>query len=224
LASGLYRLTRANERDEACDYCHGIGGLAATAVVLDENGHGVATETAGNVVAPDDTNPPYSIPATKWGCLECHSTHGNQTVRLAGFATDKLLKSNPNQDKSFLFYKPVVGETTQTISQWCTTCHNTTFGASSNPTAVDESTTVFGHSSSSMGMTTDAEGYAEVDTDDGVNKGPTCRQCHLSTTRTDITTGFPHASGAATSLLDTDTASTKIDNTCIRCHKVSSLP
>jgi hypothetical protein len=224
LASGLYRLTRANERDETCDYCHGIGGLAATAVVLDENGHGVATETVGNVIAPDDTNPPYSIPATKWGCLECHSAHGNQTVKLAGFVTDKLLKSNPNRDKSFLYYAPAVGETTQTISQWCTTCHNTTFGSSSNPITVDESTTVFGHSSSGTGMTTDTGGYAEVDTDDGVNKGPTCRQCHLSTARTDITTGFPHASGAATSLLDTDTASTKIDNGCIRCHQVSSLP
>ncbi|HEY3374160.1 MAG TPA: cytochrome c3 family protein [Candidatus Aquicultor sp.] len=253
LATGSYMLTRGNSRDETCKYCHDNSAIAGVEVVLNERGHGLnATETATStttVTAPDDTTPPYSITSAKWGCLECHSVHDNQTVKLADLNSTKLLKSNPNPGKNYLYYKPIAGETSQTVSYWCSACHNANLGSHKDPKQViidGVTTTVYGHDSSGGGYLTDTvTGFALVDPDNvltntptGIitgpatdtasnlsgNHGPTCKQCHTADGGT-----FPHSSIAPNMLKSsTDTNSVTslnaLDVICTSCHNTSSLP
>jgi cytochrome c553 len=219
-------LTKADTRGETCEFCHGIGGAASTTVVLDPEGHGLPEGTQGIVTAPGDTNQPYRKNAQLWGCLECHSPHDNQTVKLAGFSSNKLLKANPNPGKNYLYYTPVIGETAQTLSQWCSTCHNANFGASSEGKTVlmgSETATTFGHPSSGAGTVKTPDGHTKVTLDDGVNNGPTCKECHIADGRTE-TSEFPHSSGSAPSMLKDGSDGVQIDNVCTECHNTVSLP
>jgi len=228
LATGSYMLTRANTRSETCDFCHGIGGAAMNKVVLDENGHGLnlTQQAASEIVAPDDTIPPYKIGTSIWGCLECHSVHDNQTVKLSGSSTTKLLKKDPNPGKSYSYYDVALidattKETTQTLSHWCSTCHNANLGSHDDPKEVkigDTTTTAFGHDSSGQGYTTDAEGWANVDPLDGANNGPTCKQCHPSDEGK-----FPHSSGDTPAMLKSGSRTNQLDGVCSSCHNTASL-
>lgn len=235
LATGSYYLTRADARRQVCDFCHGIGGATTKIVVLNEEGHGlsVTQESSETVTAPDDTDPPYQVATSDWGCPECHSVHNNYTVKLAGYTTNKLLRADPNQGKTYLYYTPVDGETTQTLSQWCSTCHNANMGLHTDPKRVhigSIETTAYGHDVSGDGYTTLFDGYADVNPDDGLNKGPTCKQCHPAT---GIGGSFPHSSentpavegGAkAPDMLMSGAKSSELDKVCGSCHLTSSLP
>ncbi|HEY3375428.1 MAG TPA: fibronectin type III domain-containing protein, partial [Candidatus Aquicultor sp.] len=231
LATGAYDLTRANTRNETCEFCHGIGGAAATQIVLDEGGHGLSQAQKGQdmVTAPDDTEMAYTKRPSDWGCLECHSVHDNKTVKLAGFTSNKLLKANPNPQKNgyYLYYTPTTGETSQTISQWCSTCHNANFGIGTDGLKKTVQNggapaNVYGHPSSSEGATTTPDGFAVVNLNDGINNGPACQQCHVADGRTGVSE-FPHSSGSEPSMLKTGTGS-GIDNVCSGCHNTASLP
>jgi cytochrome c553 len=139
-----------------------------------------------------------------------------------------LLKADPNPAKigNYAYYTPVEGETSQTVSQWCSACHNANFGASSEGKSVlkgSVSATVFGHASSSHGMTTTADGNPQVTLDDGQNNGPTCYDCHKADGRTGAKE-FPHASGAAPTMLRAGSDQLQLDNICIGCHQITALP
>ena len=224
LAIGTYDLTRVNARNETCDFCHGIGGVASKQVTLDQNGHG-ADPGRAEVTAPGDTDIPYSKNAKSWGCLECHSAHDKQTTKLAGLSSDKLLKADPNplKNKNYLYYTPVVGETTQTISQWCSTCHNANFGPSTDLKTVlfgSKTGRVAGHSSSSQGSTTTPDGYADVKFN---GTGPTCQQCHPADGRIG-TSEFPHSSGSVPGMLRSGITQRGMDGVCTSCHNTVTLP
>jgi len=237
LATGSYRLTRADSASQACDFCHGETGVTTKKVVMNSNGHGLnqAQIDAGTVTAPDDTKPAFSTASNTWGCDDCHSVHDNQTVILkgSGYTTTKLLKKDPNPtDKTYLYYNPslvdtVTKETTQTVSHWCSTCHNANFGSHKDPKTVTlngTDTIVYGHDVSGTSAATDANGFvleADVDPDDSVNKGPVCRQCHQADGEGN--TSFPHYSSAP-NMLKSGTSLTQLDPVCTGCHNTSSLP
>lgn len=229
-ALGMYRLTRADIRADACNFCHGISGAAAKTVIMDANGHGIGEDDIGKpVVAPGDTDPAYTNSATMWGCLECHSVHDNQSFMPAGYSSNKLLKADPNPGKSYLYYTPVVGESTQTVSQWCSTCHNANYGASSdiqNKLVPMGALTgrAAGHASSGAGTTTDTAGNIVISLDDAVNNGPTCRECHPSDGGNPaVAAQFPHTSGSTRAMLKAGSSPIQVDNICVGCHQTSSL-
>ncbi|WP_461373554.1 hypothetical protein [Candidatus Aquicultor sp.] len=224
LATGTYDLSRVNARNDTCDFCHGIGGVASKQVILDQNGHG-ADPGQAEVVAPGDTDIPYSKNAKSWGCLECHSAHDKQITQLAGLSSDKLLKADPNplKNKDYLYYTPVVGETTQTMSQWCSTCHNADFGPSTDLKTVrfgSKTGRVAGHSSSSQGSTTTPDGYADVKFN---GTGPTCKQCHPADGRIGASE-FPHSSGSVPGMVRSGTTQRGMDGVCTSCHNTVTLP
>lgn len=230
IATGAYMLTRANERADTCKFCHDIGSPGiGTDVSLNENGHGLdSTQTAqSEIAAPDDTAPQYKVTTDKWGCLECHSVHDNQTVKLANYASTKLLKKDPNPTgKTYLYYNPslidtATKETTQTVSHWCSACHNANFGSHTDTKQVvlDSTTqTVYGHDSSGQGYTTGGDGFAIVNPKDGVNNGPTCKQCHPADGGK-----FPHSGSKASMLKSSADPDAKLDAVCMSCHNTSSL-
>ncbi|MHB8841637.1 MAG: hypothetical protein ACYC56_07595 [Candidatus Aquicultor sp.] len=240
LATGSYMLTRANKRAETCDFCHNYGGPGVgTDVMMNAEGHGLdATQTASTTItAPDDTIPSYQVQTAKWGCLECHSVHDNQTVKLTGETSTYLLKSNPNPGKTYLFYTVTTGESSETMSEWCSTCHNADFGRHDDTQTVKNvmlgttTTTVYGHDCSGGGYSTDSvTGYAVVTETDTSNEGPTCKQCHVATG-----TGgnFPHSSENTSQAGDTQTVApdmlmagtiaNQLDKVCETCHNTASL-
>lgn len=229
-ALGMYRLTRADIRADACNFCHGISGAAGKTVILDANGHGIGEADIGKpVVAPGDTDPAYTNSSTMWGCLECHSVHDNQSFTPAGYSSNKLLKADPNPGKSYLYYTPVVGESTQTVSQWCSTCHNANFGASSdieNKLVPMGALTgrAAGHASSVAGTTTDTSGNIVISLDDTINNGPTCKECHPSDGGNPaVAAQFPHTSGSTRAMLKAGSSPIQVDNVCVGCHQTSSL-
>ncbi|MBE0448028.1 MAG: hypothetical protein IBX64_08030 [Actinobacteria bacterium] len=248
LATGTYMLTRADSRSAACDFCHGIGGLGTgTKISLNAEGHGLSPgqESSPTITAPDDISPPYSIQPSRWGCPECHSVHDSQTVRLTRetgvlvlYDTTKLLKANPNPSRTssspYLYYDPALinettRETTQTISHWCSTCHNANFGLHTDRKLVD-GVSVYSHDSSGGGYSTDTAGRVEVKPLDGINKGPTCKQCHKAT---GIGGKFPHSSESTSTtgqplttpdMLEAGTKANELDRVCTGCHYTPSLP
>jgi len=239
LATGSYMLTRANNRAEACDFCHGVAGAGIGAKIsLNEEGHGLSAtqKNQDTLTAPDDTVNPYTIQTDRWGCVECHSPHDNQTVKLTGNTTTKLLKQDPNKGKTYSYYDVSLisasKETTQTLSHWCSTCHNANFGLHTDAKQVlmDGTTiTAYGHDVSGAGYTTDTAGFAVVSPLDGSNNGPTCKQCHVAT---GIGGNFPHSSeststgGSAVStpdMLKSGTQSNQLDAVCSSCHDTNSL-
>ncbi|MBS3908952.1 MAG: hypothetical protein KGZ93_04920 [Actinobacteria bacterium] len=229
-ALGMYRLTRADIRGDSCNFCHGVSGAATKTVILDANGHGISADKIGKpVIAPGDTDPAYTVPSTMWGCLECHSVHDNQSIKPAGYSSNKLLKSNPNPGKSYLYYTPVVGESTQTLSQWCSTCHNANFGASGD---IEHKIVPLGaltgraasHASSGAGIATDTSGKVIVNSYDQINNGPTCKQCHPSDGGNPaVAAKFPHTSGSAPAMLKAGSSPIQVDNICVGCHQTASL-
>jgi predicted CXXCH cytochrome family protein len=96
-ATGSYMLLRANDRENACTFCHAGGGGSATNIQMDNayNGTGVIGESTrglgvghtlgykGN--APADINPAFSD-TEGFACFDCHSPHGNSARVLTTFA------------------------------------------------------------------------------------------------------------------------------------------
>lgn len=232
LATGMYRLTRADSASQACDFCHSeTSGLATKRVSLNVNGHGIDTSTPDPVAAPDDTTPtPYSVPKANWGCDKCHSVHNNQTVKLADEPTTKLLKADPNPGKTYFYYNPSLIDTStrstpQKLAAWCSACHNANIGSHKTPKqAINISgltITAYGHDTSETSTSLDANGFAtSVGPDDAVNNGPNCKQCHPADGG-----NFPHSSTAPKMLMSAiNSTESNLDATCINCHNTTSMP
>ena len=228
-ATGEFRLLRANEAADACDYCHGQSGIVDTERVwLDSEGHGTS-QTTGFLQAPDDTTL-STFPVSEWGCTSCHSVHDNDTIILGGegFTRSKLLRKEPNASKQYplTFYDSE--DASQSVSQWCTNCHGANFGAySTTKTVAGESR--WGHDVSSAGYKdeTSPTPWADVDSFDGINDGPKCSQCHTSSgAPAGITRKFPHAGGSGKKMLKAGTELDKLDDFCTGspCHYIPSLP
>jgi hypothetical protein len=220
LAEGSYRLLRANDAATACDYCHGISGVANKRVVLDTEGHGLGGQT-GTITAPDDTDPGYSVAATDWGCAKCHSVHGSETntVDLQDVTGTKLLFKDPAGDGSPF-------DSTNYLSEWCGDCHGANFGIHTQPKTVGGETR-YGHDVSGPGQAGATYGDPSswtVDPADGNNQGPKCKDCHTASGGAG-TAKFPHSSGTTTpDMLESGTQSDQLDAVCTACHNTASLP
>jgi len=95
-AAGKFKLTRADTRVEACDWCHGGGAGSGWNIQMDNDdaftqeynvGHTLGFGTSdGKYKAPDDTYPAYTPKYYMGGfsCIDCHSPHGNQQ-RILGY-------------------------------------------------------------------------------------------------------------------------------------------
>lgn len=95
-ASGKFKLTRADTRQEACDWCHGMGAGSGYNIQTDNDdefsreynvGHTMGFGTSdGKFKAPNDTYPAYTPKYYLGGfsCFDCHTPHGNPS-RLFGY-------------------------------------------------------------------------------------------------------------------------------------------
>ncbi|MDI6822738.1 MAG: hypothetical protein QMD66_07870, partial [Actinomycetota bacterium] len=109
-------------------------------------------------------------------------------------------------------------------SQWCSDCHSANYGLHTAAKTVGGATR-YGHDCDTAGMSTTADGFAVVNPGDGVNNGPTCKECHQSS-------GYPHSQGGNTSrdmlkdaaTLKPPTANDYLDDVCNDCHNTASLP
>lgn len=237
LATGMYRLTRADSASQACDFCHNeTTGLATKKVSLNENAHGLSATPPDPVVAPDDTTPtPYSVPSANWGCDKCHSVHNNSVVKLADEPTTKLLKADPNPGKTYFYYNPSLIDTStrstpQKLAAWCSACHNTNFGYHKTAKQYDkngQTINVYGHDVAEDSATIDPNtGFATNVNPDDPNAGPNCKQCHPADGG-----NFPHSSAKPNMLMSAAKDSTPLNNdksnldlVCISCHNTASMP
>lgn len=209
LASGSYMLTRANTVLETCDYCHGDGSGAGTIVVSNFEGHTMSKNTLFFGTAPGytDSDKFVSTPESPFTCMTCHSVHADpeRIVVLADLDKNYLLLRNP--DSTDTSYGP-----TNTLSEWCADCHPLMLG-SNETTKIVDGNIFFSHSSSSTAVTT----YV-VSAEDGMNFGPSCRQCHSSSL-------FPHGQGGSgRDMLKDSFDGINLDSVCIDCHPENSLP
>jgi len=209
LAQGTWRLLRDNTRATACDACHGTGGLSTLIITTNPEGH-----TMGySGTAPDDAGTAWST--TSFGCMDCHSPHDNNTVVLTGKTTSKLLKVDPDPGEA-LYWTGTGDE-----SEWCSDCHSANYGLHTAAKTVGGATR-YGHDCSTDGMTI-VGAWPVVNPGDNVNKGPTCKQCHLSS-------DYPHSQGGTTSrdmlkdTLGSGTPATLLDDVCNDCHNTATLP
>lgn len=95
-ATGSYMLLRADDRANACSFCHAGGGGSETNIQMDNDydttsvestdtmgyGTGHTLGYAGN--APDGINPAFSD-ASGLACFDCHTPHGNSARVLEVF-------------------------------------------------------------------------------------------------------------------------------------------
>lgn len=98
-AAGKFKLTRADTREEACDWCHGKGAGSGFNIQMDNDdemtreydvGHSLGFNlNTGKWKAPDDTDPAYDLHSSTGGfsCFDCHSPHANKQ-RLLGWISD----------------------------------------------------------------------------------------------------------------------------------------
>ncbi len=237
LATGSYRLLRSDDAETACDFCHGATGVIGTTngYVLDTEGHGLSvSQQTGFVLAPDDTSDTayggtYQVAWYEWGCPKCHSVHNTGTTKLADRSTTMLLKANPVGRTTYKYYTAIEDTSTETLSEWCSACHQTNFGlhTDSKNYQVSETTNtpVYGHDVSATGQaaTYGVPGEWTVDPGDASNQGPTCKQCHVSDgTGSDK---FPHASGSTLDMLKAGmTDRNTMDSVCLSCHATTSMP
>ena len=140
-AKGSFVLLRANNRVEACDYCHGVtgGGAPVNIAWADtgvSNGHhggwNAANDGDANDYAPDTTRYPqgsgdtlaYKVPAEGFACMDCHSPHGTPQRTVAGIVERTAL----SQGNALLLGRPNKNGTPETaldpadngeIYSWC---------------------------------------------------------------------------------------------------------
>jgi hypothetical protein len=223
-----FRLLRANNAANECDYCHGIGGHTYKIV----NG----TTTQGHTMGwdggrvPDDCDSTPQLEFTSsypFRCSACHSPHDNNTVKLAGKPTTRLLKADPDP------YEAKYWRGSGDESEWCSDCHSANFGLHTDSTKTFGGNTRYGHDCSSRqahagdpGKYPCAECHGPspgvpkmVNADDGINKGPDCAQCHKSS-------GYPHSQGGTTGkdMLKDAYDGSSLDDVCNDCHFTPSLP
>ncbi len=205
-AQGTYKLTRADTRAEVCDYCHGDGAGAGTDILMNREGH-----TMGYVGAsPDDEDGAVFMTNSidPFDCMDCHSVHGatQWVVVLADISKNFLLMSNPDGFGTSL-------TASNTLAEWCADCHSANLG-SHETTRLVGGRIVYSHDSSAT--TTAFTGV--VSPGDGINNGPTCRQCHASS-------AFPHGQGGTgRDLLKDSFDGVNLDDVCNDCHETASLP
>lgn len=209
VAEGAYMLTRADKRAEACDYCHGDGSGAGTIIVGNYEGHTMSKTSVyyGDAPLEGDTDVYSSTPDNPFSCFTCHSVHGNpeRTVVLADLSKDYLLVNNPDTTGTTF-------TSSNTLSEWCADCHATALGSHDQPFTVDGEI-FYTHDSSRTSVTT-----MVIDPDDGVNNGPSCRQCHASSL-------FPHGQGGTgRDMLKDDFDGISLDDVCNDCHQEDELP
>jgi hypothetical protein len=95
-ATGSYMLLRADNRTQACDFCHAGGGGSATNIQMDNQydaTSAIATDTMGFGTghtlgykgnAPAGIDPAFSDP-NGLACFDCHTPHGNSARVLETF-------------------------------------------------------------------------------------------------------------------------------------------
>ena len=130
------------------------------------------------------------------------------------------------------------------LSDWCSACHEGNGGINNGGGVKDHKTvmtvydnitdswdTGYSHDCQTNGMalnglkylTCDTQvadaAYPQVNTTDGINKGPSCHQCHNS----DWISEYPHRSDSYV-LLKSGASDTALDNVCLDCHKSDALP
>jgi len=248
-AKGSFVLLRGNNRVEACDYCHSSGGSVIQVEWADagvSNGHHAGWDEAD--YAPDTTEEAaYVVPGGGFGCMDCHSPHGNpaRTVasieeRAADGKGNALLLGRPNKAGTGANYSFCDDDTDMT--DWCATCHFGNKGLYDNdgdgPKNIFDNITEtfdagYSHDCQTDGTSTPGEKYLTCDsmtTDneymkvepDGTNNGPTCRECHASSASGGV---WPHKSSGYVMLEDgTSTSDPMLDNVCTDCHKTDALP
>lgn len=209
LATGAYMLTRADVRSETCDYCHGDGAGAGTTVVANYEGHtmGSGLSYFGSAPLGVDGDRYLVTAANPFDCMTCHSVHANpeRIVRLADLDRDYLLVKNPDGTESAF-------TSTSTLAEWCADCHPGAL-ASHETTLLVSGEAKFSHDSTVTTPTTLA-----VNPADGVNNGPTCRQCHASSQ-------FPHGQGGTgRDMLKDSFDGISLDDVCNDCHVEADLP
>lgn len=242
LSDSQYKLLRpgTTNASTACQYCHGATGIVTTKRVwLDANGHGLdTTNQTGDVVVPDDTT--YTSWSNDvWGCAVCHAPHANDVVVLSedpsAPTSSMLLRKFPNPSKpnGGAAYNGAAGSLT--VTYWCSNCHEANFGSHTQGQQTPQGVR-YGHDSSSAGYEL-VGGWVKVAPDDGINQGPTCRQCHAadSPTLAGMSKPFPHAGGPSWKMLKSSSTTGgpagpieagKLDKLCAGspCHdKINNL-
>ena len=115
-AAGSFMLLRANNREAACDYCHGGGGGSTVNIMMDNDyvnysegyyldgaveattgaGYGTGHTLGYDGYAPVDINPAYTA-ADGFACFDCHSPHGNSARIMTTFANPGRHFAAPGQ-------------------------------------------------------------------------------------------------------------------------------
>lgn len=209
IAEGSFMLTRANSVFEACDYCHGDGSGAGTIIVSNYEGHTMGKNMVFFGPAPGyiDGDKYVSTSQGPFTCITCHSVHGNteRIVLLSDLEKNYLLLKNPDSTDTSYTSK-------NTLSEWCSDCHPLMLGSNETAKKVD-GVDVFSHASSSTAVTTPV-----INSRDGLNFGPNCRQCHSSSL-------FPHGQGGTgRDMLKDGFDGINLDSVCVDCHPEDSLP
>lgn len=220
LATGNYKLLRADATTSQCDYCHMVGtGIIGTVKKID------ATKTAGHTIgyqgyAPDDTDSPFYTNSLQ--CTTCHSPHGSNTTRLANLTTSRLLKADPNPSKAEFWTAPASGGYEST---WCSDCHSANYGTSGMAKTVG-GTNAFGHGA--MKNNPDQHRFCGGQVDSSACHPPPwlpklpgkeCWFCHKSS-------DYPHSQGGTTSMsmLKDSFDGQNLDDICNDCHVTPALP
>lgn len=202
LATGAYKLTRANTAADACNFCHAFGGphgSSASPYDLAPGGDPKATvngHTIGESFASIPDGPNSSIVLL---CVSCHSVHGAKAISFNDSATNKypkILKNDPLNSGS-----PVPDTSTPfatsygTLTAFCQKCHSQNQGSASHP-------------------------YAPADSALAFSGAETCNKCHAAA-------GQPHATQSWRMLMGKDTGTSvtasNLDDNCRLCHLKGDL-
>jgi hypothetical protein len=130
------------------------------------------------------------------------------------------------------------------LTDWCSSCHEGNGGIDNGGGVKDHKTPMmvydnitdsfeeaYSHDSQTDGMSLGGQkyelcdnpvtdpAYPFVDPADGINQGPTCRQCHASNWISE----FPHRSDGY-ALLKTGASDASLDDVCLDCHPSDALP
>ncbi len=187
----------------------------------------------------------YMVPAGGFGCMDCHSPHNNANRTVANIVErdasgkgNALLLGRPNTNGTSGNAEYAFCGETPDMTDWCATCHMGNKGLYTEQKNIRDNITEtwdvgYSHDAQTDGMTTGGfkyelcdnivfdEAYTKVEPYDGVNDGPTCRECHKS--GNSGSTVWPHKSSGYVMLKDgaTDAA---LDDVCLDCHKTDALP
>ncbi len=202
LASGTYKLTRANSASDACNFCHAFGGPHGSSASPYDQAPGRDPEATinGHTIGESfDSIPDGPIISITLLCVSCHSVHGAKAISFNDSATNKypkLLKNDPLNSG-----QPVPDTTTPfatsygTLTAFCLKCHANNQGFASHR-------------------------YATADGVKAFSGSEACKKCHASL-------GQPHATQSWRMLIGKDTGpsitESNLDDMCRVCHVKADL-